>query len=283
MEIRSLEKTGVDKLFSAFSEAFRDYEMQLDRAEWEAMLERRGFSPGLSFAAFEQDRIVAFTLNGIGQDQGVPTAYDTGTATLPEFRGQGLATKIFEHAVPLLKQAGIGRYLLEVLQHNQKAVSVYRKLGFGVSRELHYFRQQNRAVRLAGTVADPTLSVVRLDPAHVNTYRKFWDFTPSWQNSLESLTRVPDSFICLGVTCAGEVVGYAVFEPSSGDITQIAVGRAYRRMGIASLLLREMVQLNRNEGIKVINAEISCQSVTRFLESRNIPAVGKQFEMVKNL
>ena len=134
MEIRSLADTAFDTLYEAFSQAFADYEVQINGAQLRRMLKRRGFDPRLSFAAFDGDRIAAFTLNGIGNYDGLPTAYDTGTGTLEAYRGQGLATRIFEHSIPYLKEVGIGRYLLEVLQHNTKAVSVYRKLGFEVTR-----------------------------------------------------------------------------------------------------------------------------------------------------
>ena len=56
--------------------------MQLNAEQLRAMLTRRGFDPTLSFAAFDGAQIAAFTLNGIGNFNGVPTAYDTGTGTL---------------------------------------------------------------------------------------------------------------------------------------------------------------------------------------------------------
>ena len=83
------------------------------------------------------NKIVAFTLNGIGYFNRIPTAYDTGTGTLKNYRGKGLATKIFEYSIPYLKSANVKQYLLEVLQYNTKAVSVYRKLGFEVIREFN--------------------------------------------------------------------------------------------------------------------------------------------------
>ena len=146
MEIKSLAKTDFDTIFKAFNQAFADYEIKINDVQLKAMLKRRGYHPELSFAAFDGNEIVAFTLNGIGNFNGVSTAYDTGTGTLKAYRGQGLATKIFEHSIPHLKEANIGQYLLEVLQHNTKAVSVYRNLGFEVSREFHYFMQKNEEI-----------------------------------------------------------------------------------------------------------------------------------------
>ncbi|MCD8073384.1 MAG: GNAT family N-acetyltransferase, partial [Alistipes sp.] len=87
MEIKSLASVSFEAIFEAFSSAFSDYEMQLRKVELAAMLRRRGFDPGLSFAAFDGDAITAFTLNGIGWFDGKYTAYDTGTGTLPQYRG----------------------------------------------------------------------------------------------------------------------------------------------------------------------------------------------------
>ena len=131
MEIKSLEKTSFGTLSEAFGQAFADYEVQLDKTQLRRMLRRRGFDPRLSFAAFDGERIAAFTLNGTGNFNGLPTAYDTGTGTLEAYRGQGLAAKVFEHSIPYLREAGIRQYLLEVLQHNTKR---YRSTGSSGSK-----------------------------------------------------------------------------------------------------------------------------------------------------
>ena len=66
MEIKSLAATDPDTLFEAFDRAFADYDIDLDFAALQRMLRRRGFTPELSFAAFDGGRIVSFTLNGTG-------------------------------------------------------------------------------------------------------------------------------------------------------------------------------------------------------------------------
>ena len=80
-----------------------------------------------------------------------------------------------------------------------------------------------------------------------------------------------------------ELAGYCVFEPASGDVAQIAVKPQYRRKGIAGLLLREMLRLNRNDSIKIINTDVSCGSITGFLQAKNIVPQGKQFEMIRKI
>ena len=284
MEIKSLANTSFDTQFEAFEQAFIDYELQLDKSEHIAMLKRRGFNPALSFAAFDGDKIVSFTCNGIGDFYGTPTAYDTGTGTLKDYRGQGLATQIFQYSIPYLKQAGIKEYLLEVLQHNTGAVSVYSKVGFEVSREFYYFRSEVGQIKNQIKTIDPTLTLQVID---FNEYRSimpdFWDFKPSWQNSAESINRSLEASVCMGAFAESKLVGYGAFEPISGDVTQIAVDKQYRRNGIGSLLFQKMLEVNEHDSIKILNTDIACNSMTAFLHSRNIEPVGKQFEMVKKL
>ena len=75
MEIKSLEHIDFDTLFRGFENAFSDYEISFDKEEVRSMLIRRGYDSCLSFAAFVDNEIVAFTLNGIGRFNGIPNGY----------------------------------------------------------------------------------------------------------------------------------------------------------------------------------------------------------------
>ncbi len=283
MEIKPLNNISFDQLFAAFEQAFADYELQLDKSELFTLLKRRGFNPKLSFAAFDGDKIVSFTCNGIGDFYGIRTAYDSGTGTLKAYRGKGLATRVFEHSIPYLKEAGIKDYLLEVLQHNTSAVSVYRKLGFEVIREFYYFRMEQEKIKHTVKAVEFPYTI---EPVAINAYDSmsgFWDFRPSWQNSFESINRALEDFSCLGAFTEGKLVGYGVFEPASGDVTQIAVDKQYRCQGVGSLLFQKMLDLNKYGSIKVVNTDRDCESIIAFLKAKNMEPTGKQFEMIKKL
>jgi len=283
IKVKPLKDIHFDVIYEAFDQAFANYEVQINKVQLQTMLKRRGFDPELSFAAFDGDKIVAFTLNGIGDFKRIRTAYDTGTGTLKEYRGQGLATQVFEYSIPFLREAGIKQYLLEVLQHNTKAVSVYRNLGFEVTCEFYYSMQTNEHISNLIKESDTLYSVKRISTDQLDLFTEFWDFTPSWQNSFESIQRAIDDFICLGVFVDGRIVGYCVFEPISGDLTQIAVDKKYRRQGIASLLLKEILNLNKNSTLKIVNTDVACDSMTNFIKAKNIEVKGKQFEMIRKI
>lgn len=283
IELKSLANISFETIYNAFSEAFRDYEITLTEAELQKMLFRRGFHAELSFGAFEDDRLVSFTLNGIGLFNGVKTAYDTGTGTLPNYRAKGLAAGVFNESIPTLVSNGVVQYLLEVLQHNESAVSIYTKQGFAVSREFNYFVRDVADINLNGKELPNGYSIREIFLIEIGIPNHYWDFEPSWQNSFESINRNPTDFIVIGAFHGNALIGYGIIEPSSGDITQIGVDKLHRRRGVGSAILKELVKRNIHDHIKVINTEIGCDSITAFLANNHIEVKGKQFEMIKKL
>lgn len=281
--IKSLQNTAFDVIYITFKEAFKDYETQWTKEELQAMLHRRGFVPELSFGAFEKDKLIAFTLNGVGLYKNVKTAYDTGTGTIKEYRGKGLATKIFAHSLPYLKEANIETYLLEVMQHNTKAISIYKNMGFKTERAFNYFVQKMENIQVTHKKLDSNYSIRAVDLSDYKTMENFFDFTPSWQNSFEAIHRKAEDFKILGAFNDNELVGHCILEPKSGDLTQIAVSKLHRRKGIASLLFKEILNYNQHPSIKIINTQTDCHSITAFLASKNIGITGKQFEMIKEI
>jgi ribosomal protein S18 acetylase RimI-like enzyme len=281
--IHSLDKISFDTLADSFSEAFKDYDVHISKNELSIMLSRRGFVPELSFGAFDGERLVSFTLNGIGHFNGAKTAYDTGTGTIKDYRQRGLATKIFEYSIPVLKNTGVTQYLLEVLQHNTKAVSVYQKLGFEVNREFNFFVQKMDEINLGKCKMQSGNELKSIGLEYREQMMNFWDFQPAWQNSFDSVMRRLTDFKLLGAFEDMRLVGYCIFEPITGDLTQIAVDKKYRRRGIASGLLAEVAKENKHQNIKLINTEVGCESIEQFAVSRGILLKGRQFEMIRQL
>lgn len=278
MEIQNLEHIDFDTLFCAFEKAFDDYEIRFEKEEVRSMLRRRGYNPTLSFAAFVNGSIVAFTLNGTGTFNGIPTAYDTGTGTVKEYRGRNLAGKIFNHSIPFLREAGISRYLLEVLQNNEKAISVYRRMNFEVTREFDCFGQTVDRIDSLDVNAGCLVGPVSLDA--VRQSQQACDFVPSWQNSIESIERGVSELTCLGAFLDGKMAGHCVFDAHTGDLARIAVRKEFRRKGIASRLLGEAIVQMKTDYVKVLNICSEDHGMAAFLQSRNIPLASRQFEMM---
>lgn len=278
MKIENLKGVDFNTIYNAFDKAFSDYEIGFKKDEVRSMLTRRGFNPDLSFAAFQGNSIIAFTLNGTGVFNDMPTAYDTGTGTLKEYRGQGIAQEIFRYSIPYLKEAGIKQYLLEVLQNNTKAISIYRRMGFETTRELDCFRQIIKHINIRKMNTDCAIEPIGTDI--IRQAQLDFDFIPSWQNNIESIERGISELTCIGAFLEGKLVGHCVFDIHTGDLTQIVVRSEYRRKGIASRLLQEVIGRMHTEFIKVLNISSGNSTMSAFLKGIDIPLSSKQFEMV---
>jgi ribosomal protein S18 acetylase RimI-like enzyme len=280
--IKSLKKIDFEIIYDAFAKAFADYEvLPLSSDQILQMVTRRGFDSELSFGAFDENELVSFTLNGVGNWNGKRTAYDTGTGTIKEYRGKGLAKKIFQDSVPVLKENGISQYLLEVLQHNDKAVNLYRNQGFEVIREFEYFTANKKDLKFTGKKLQNDYQIREIGIPDSNLVYDFWDFEPSWQNSFDSINRTSQNFKAIGAFNDTKLVGYGISELNSGDITQLAVHIEYRRKGVGTILLKQLIDIILGESIKIINTEKDCTSIKSFLKSINIKPAGSQFEMIK--
>lgn len=284
IKINSLGGISFNKLYEAFSDAFQDYEIPvLKLEELKTMLMRRGFVPELSYGAFDQGRLVSFTFNGIGSFNGKKTAYDAGTGTIKEYRGMGLAKMIFNESLIYLKEAQIKQYLLEVLQKNKRAFTLYSNLGFRISREFNYHILPAGEIKLKEKNLPEGYQLKRTDLKQMTRMMTFWDFTPSWQNSYDAVRRKPEDFVITGAYYNNSLIGYGIIEPGSGDITQIAVDKQHRRKGVGSSLLKELLRSNGFHSVKIVNTEKGCDSIYHFLNSNNITLKGTQYEMIKIL
>jgi ribosomal protein S18 acetylase RimI-like enzyme len=283
--VRPLEGIGMDRLHKAFLDAFSDYKvpMNLSLHQLTYMLERRGYDGALSFGAFNDDDLVGFVFNGVGDWNGVRTAYDTGTGVVREFRKQGIATLILDESLPVLKTHGVEQYLLEVIRTNTGAYDLYRKAGFEIVRELDVYLSPIDQVRIDSSRLSDRFTIRELTEPDWELFQTFWEFEPSWQNSIASLMRKYKSFRFLAVYTDTELGGYGIMEPATGDIPQFAVAKQYRRQGIGSALFHRLIQLSETGTIKIINAAADYLPFKQFALSLGLSPGAGQYEMIQKL
>ena len=259
---RPLSATDFDAIHATFNEAFSDYfvPLTLTREQLAEMLRRRGWAPERSVAAFENERIVAFTLNGVDGDR----AYDTGTGVIPSHRRRGLARRTMEQSFDLLR--GFTTYTLEVLEANERAAALYRSLGFRETRGLQCWRYE--AHRLIGSQAH------RLPPSPISSW---WSVLPSWQNSTASIGRAADEHITIG-----DEDGYAIVFPGNGDLAQLGVRPEARRRGIGTRLLEEAAAV-AGKPLRIMNVDDSDAGIASFLDRAGATRTVRQVEMVRTL
>lgn len=284
-EIKTLEGISMQQIHTAFTEAFSDYAEPWNKTlqEMVYIIERRGYDPEISFGAFDNGILAGFTLNGIGHWNGKPTAYDTGTGTIPSHRRQGLAARIFNESIPVLKQRGISQYLLEVIKTNTKAFDLYNKLGFEVVREFDYYVTAKDEISIRNDKIVDGYTAKEIADPEWEQLRTFWEFGPSWQNSIASILRKRTHFTILGIYDAHTLAGYGIIEKDTGDIPQLAIALPYRREGLGTTLLHALLHHNTSPVIRIINSDAAYTPFKAFMNSVGLQAGYGQYEMMRNL
>jgi ribosomal protein S18 acetylase RimI-like enzyme len=284
-QFRTLETMAIEDLHDTFLEAFSDYLVKVDVPLWkfETMARRRGMVPGLSVGAFVDDRLVGFIFNGVRQWGGRRTAYDTGTGVVPEYRKMGATTRMFARALEVLRKAGVEQYLLEVIKENDPAGDLYRKQGFVPLRGLNCYLAPRDVISRGPAPEGVELVNLPLDALGWDRLRTFWDFEPSWQNSADSLMAVPETLVAVTAMTDGQVVGYGIVEPRTGDVSQLAVTTDRRGDGIGRAILGRLADLAEGENLVALNLEETCEAANAFVEAVGFEPYTAQYEMMLRL
>jgi ribosomal protein S18 acetylase RimI-like enzyme len=242
------------------------------------MMARRGYSPEISMGAFVSGRLVGFTLNGMRDWNSATTVYDLGTGVIPEYRRQGITSGLFEALLVQLRERGVQQYLLEVIQTNTAALNLYRKKGFEITREFACFQCDKNQIGIHASL--PVETIVAVDTMDWDRLLGMCDFQPSWQNSADSVRAVTTSF-CYSVYRHGdEIVGYGIIDQKTGDVPQIAVNREYRRKGLATSIMADLVQRTESSRIALLNVDVQAQAMIAFLTRHGFERFVDQYEML---
>lgn len=272
-----LGKTSIEILHKAFLDAFSDYQVKIDLPFWKfkQMLQRRGYVPEMSIGAFENERLVGFVLNGFRNWNGKSTVYDLGTGVIGDYRRQGITSNMLLNIKEVLKEKQVEQYLLEVIKSNTSAVQLYKKQGFEAQREFSCFQLDKNKYN-----SITTCKVEHVDRINLEQLTGFWDFRPSWQNSIDSINAVPEAFIYSIVQVDNTIIGYGIIDKKTGDIPQIAVNKDYRGRGIARSIVTDMIKNTESYKISVINVDDQSKSTKDFLLKLGFEYSVGQYEML---
>lgn len=283
--IQTLQHTSFEEIHKAAIDAFSDYveKFEITLEELKYMIERRAYDLSLSFGAFDDEKLVGFTLNGIGEWNGKRTAYDTGTGIIKEYRKQGIATRMFQESLPVLRENNVAQYLLEVIKTNIGAFELYKKAGFMVTREFDYYSIDKDKLEINIEKINPEFKVVNANKPNWERYKSFWDFEPSWQNSVDSINRKMDYFNILEVLVENEIVGYGIIERHTGDIPLFAISPNHRRNKLGKMLFRKLLEHTDSKEIRITNTAVDYKPIGLFLANMGLPAGYGQYEMILEL
>ncbi|WP_408096012.1 GNAT family N-acetyltransferase [Peredibacter sp. HCB2-198] len=271
MEIRGLEGTSLDIIFHAFKEAFNNYVIPLD-LDRDLHLKRwktAGVDFSLSYGVFDQEELVAFVLH-------VPVdhvLFNFGTGVVPSHRGQKLIEKIYDVAVPHLKN--FKEVKLEVIKGNDRAIALYERMGFQTTRELLSFQGE------LNICCGPTNAFhYHVRPlGYTQEMKDMRLFEPASEASKTVLMKAKENHETHELRYGDTLVAYAVYTPYNGSL---------REMGAIDPIDRHLDQLLLHmklgdQRIRVMNVEDRSQTMIHFWMNKGLINFVTQFEMRKEL
>lgn len=277
LNYKILDKTSTETLHKIFLDAFSDYQVKIDLPYWKftQMLQRRGYVPEVSIGAFNNEVLVGFVLNGFRKWNGKSTVYDLGTGVIGEYRRQGITSNMLLAIKELLKDKQVEQYLLEVIKSNTSAVQLYKKQGFQIQREFACFQLDKNKYNLI-----TTHKVEHVDSINLKQLTEFLDFAPSWQNSIDSISAIPEAFLYSIVRVDDTLVGFGIIDKKTGDIPQIAVNKDFRGNGIARSIMTDMIKNTESHKISVLNVDDQSKSTKEFFLTLGFEYSVGQYEML---
>lgn len=268
MTIKNLAHLTLQEIVDCFLAAFDGYFVKMpdDITYWHNRFTAARVDYNLSFGVFDDDKLVAFIINAIDLDKGLKTAYNTGTGVLPAYRGQQLVDKIYQYAIPILKENGVEVCQLEVIDENHRAIAVYERIGFHNIRRLKCY---NGELRTSHNVFLQSFPVNELH------YLEQSEYPYPWDNTRTTVTNVANTYDCYWVYRDSELqekVGYFVINPQTKYVAQVE-----RYAGDWEHIFAGVAQISSS--IKMSNIDENRKDLIAYLAKMGVKNSIDQFEM----
>lgn len=278
MEFKTLANVDIEELLAVFNHSFSDYivPFHLTKEVLIAKIATEKLDMNLSVGAFENDQLVSFILQAEKMEDGQKIIYNGGTGVIPESRGKGLVRKMYDFIIPVLKEKNADVLLLEVIEGNEGAIRAYENLGFTNIRRLLCFKGN---INSGEVKIDVTIKEMK--DFQWEELQSFWDIEPSWQGAIFVLNPMPENFKALGAYAGENLVGYIIYNPTSGKVHQIAVHKEYRNQGVGAGLFAAIAD---GQPIAINNVDEASNKTAVFLEKKiGLQNWLSQFEMKRNI
>jgi len=282
-ELRFLSGVPWAEIHRAMQASFADYAIDMSYMT-EHFLELRSRKNGVDLAVspglFAGGELVGFTLVGLGPRRGEPAAFDSATGLVRAWRGQGWASALFAHALPALRKRGVKVFVLEVLQGNQAAIRAYKKSGFRIVRELDCFDLRPQGP-LAAAPPPAGITIERAGSEVLPTFEREAGWPLSWECSFDAQRRSGRDVAIWVAQTGGDPVGMVAFHTALSWLMACQVRPAWRRRGVASALLRQVLAEHGCPGgrVRADNIQRDDGATQSLLLRHGFRKVASQYEM----
>ncbi|MFK7050423.1 ribosomal-protein-alanine N-acetyltransferase [Flavobacterium columnare] len=276
---KNLQDTSIHEIVEAFNLGFSDYFVPITMTSeaLQAKFDSEGIRLDFSVGVFDENKLVGFILHFYSELNGIKRVYNGGTAVLPKYRGQGLTQRMYEFSKSILLEGKINELVLEVVTINSFAINAYEKIGFKKVREVECYKGKIKPIAFENS----NIQIEEIEMIPWSEIDKFWDFKPTWQNSIETMLKLQTKIKIIGAFDENRLIGYLVFNPSEKRIRQFAVVKEHRKKGVGSQLFSYVTTLEKDD-VSLINLE-NIAYIKSFFEKVGLKNTVNQYEMIMRI
>lgn len=215
MNIQNLSTTPLTEIVACFVEAFKDYvvKMPSDVEYWRKRFRGARADFEMSFAMFDNHKMVGFMIIGMDTVDGKKIAFNTGTGVIEAYRGQKIVDKLYQHALPIYENEGIEIASLEVIQGNDRAIRVYERCGFKIEKSLRCFKGDL-------TVENNDVEIQKTTMAEIFKINAPFQANYSWDFVNSGIILNEASYHSYFINSNNETIGYFIINPDTGMLAQ---------------------------------------------------------------
>lgn len=275
-EFKPLTSVSYKEISDCVNLAFSDYQFkpQFNEVSLEEWFVASDVDRKLSFGIFLKGKMVGFIINSCNIYNGVKVVFDIATAVIPEHRGNKLFTSLYDYAEQQIKNKGVEKYYLEVLQQNEKAIKIYTKKGFRIEREFSVLKGQSTS-----NYNDDfnKIKMSSLNEFNMQRTSKCVYLPPSYENSTSVLSSNIDLYQVIYCEDKEGITAFCIYSKNKGNIAQIG----YYSENDLRVLIKKLV--STYQGLIVKNIDLKYTQILDVLYDLRFIEMTKQFEMCKQL
>lgn len=261
-----LVDTPLSTIVNCLVRSFKGYFVRMPEGVdfWQNRFNNSRVDLSLSWGVFDKDNLVGFVIHGIDYLDETLTAYNAGTGVLPNYRGKGLVDKMYKFGRPRLMERGVECCILEVIDQNQRAIKVYKRIGF---KEIgkRYCYTGSVTARQKVVLRETTLNEI---------IKLFDDGHYAWDNTFATLRMAQETYRKYLVHDPEDdaLIGYFVVNQQTGYLAQLEARDEFWHhlfSGVSQIC----------PTIKINNIHWNRMGLLRFLDDNGFENTINQFEM----
>jgi ribosomal protein S18 acetylase RimI-like enzyme len=285
--IKPFKPVDLTEMYLTFIDAFSDYPISFKLSKEQFVrkfVQKLNIDFNLSIGTFTYDGGMAgFIFTALNYYEGKLTAYNGGTGVRPRYRGNKLTPLMYDYLRPVLAEKKVKQCVLEVLSSNERAIKAYTNIGFEKTKYFQCYTSSSKVLNHNVKRSSYVDEIFEVKQPSWHLYEKFCDFQPSFLDTSRMITDNLANETVIEARHDGVCVGYAIYQPSFGRISQIGIESSKRRSGIGSSIIHYIYETSLQKNLTIINVNDEAKGTKFFFESLGFENQIDQYEMILTL